>query len=86
MSVFAGVSTDDSQEDQASIMQLLVSAYKANLARSAKAELECDGHFHEGTEDKNVKQWPSSWWEQFSVLFRRGLKERKHESLLASRF
>lgn len=25
-------------------------------------------------------QWTTSWWEQFKVLLRRGLKERKHES------
>ncbi|KAL7001285.1 ABC transporter G member 21 [Sarracenia purpurea var. burkii] len=25
-------------------------------------------------------QWSSSWWMQFKVLLRRGLKERKHES------
>lgn len=25
-------------------------------------------------------QWATSWWEQFKVLLRRGLRERKHES------
>jgi len=26
------------------------------------------------------EQWNSSWWEQFSVLLRRGVKERRHEA------
>lgn len=26
------------------------------------------------------KEWMTIWWEQFDVLLRRGLKERKHES------
>jgi len=25
-------------------------------------------------------RWPTSWWMQFSVLLKRGLKERSHES------
>lgn len=26
------------------------------------------------------EEWMTSWWEQFNVLLRRGLKERKHEA------
>lgn len=25
------------------------------------------------------RQWGASWWEQYSILFRRGIKERRHE-------
>ncbi|KAE9465711.1 hypothetical protein C3L33_02410, partial [Rhododendron williamsianum] len=25
------------------------------------------------------REWGASWWEQFSILFRRGLKERRHD-------
>lgn len=33
------------------------------------------------TDDKKLKQEQSiTWMEQFSVLFRRGIKEQKHES------
>ncbi|KAK4492622.1 hypothetical protein RD792_003440, partial [Penstemon davidsonii] len=30
--------------------------------------------------DKKLKRWSSTWCQQFDVLFRRGLKERRHES------
>uniref|UniRef100_A0A5B7BG54 Putative ABC transporter G family member 22-like n=1 Tax=Davidia involucrata TaxID=16924 RepID=A0A5B7BG54_DAVIN len=29
----------------------------------------------------NSREWGATWWEQFSILFRRGLKERRHEYL-----
>eukprot|EP00253_Pinus_taeda_P001159 PITA_01159 len=32
------------------------------------------------------RQWGASWWEQFSVLLIRGLKERRHEYLSWTRF
>ncbi|XP_059274633.1 ABC transporter G family member 9-like [Lycium ferocissimum] len=75
------VLTDEPGEDPASIKQTLVTAFKTNLAENLKEQLqECDDHqiaekFHE----KKFKQWPNTWWQQFSVLFRRGMKERKHE-------
>ena len=27
------------------------------------------------------REWGATWWEQFSILFVRGLKERRHEYL-----
>ncbi|KAE8721104.1 ABC transporter G family member 22 [Hibiscus syriacus] len=27
----------------------------------------------------NAMEWGATWWDQFSILFRRGLKERRHE-------
>ncbi|KAA8531746.1 hypothetical protein F0562_006537 [Nyssa sinensis] len=29
----------------------------------------------------NSREWGATWWDQFSVLFRRDLKERRHEYL-----
>ncbi|KAI3466139.1 hypothetical protein Pfo_022802 [Paulownia fortunei] len=78
-----GVSTADSQEDQAAIKQTLVSAYKTHLLESVKSELAIDNQLHMSTDDKQFKRWSNTWWEQFSVLFRRGIKERKHESFSA---
>ncbi|CAA2968961.1 ABC transporter G family member 9 [Olea europaea subsp. europaea] len=75
-----GVSTNDSREDQAAIKQTLVSAYKTKLAAKVKSELEIDSQLLEVTDDKQFKRWCTSWWLQFSVLFRRGLKERRHDS------
>ncbi|XP_073042202.1 ABC transporter G family member 9-like [Primulina eburnea] len=76
-----GVSTADSNEDQTAIKQKLVSAYKTNLSNNVKSELKIDYQHHESTmDDKQFRRWSTTWWEQFSVLLRRGIKERKHES------
>ncbi|GMH24297.1 hypothetical protein Nepgr_026140 [Nepenthes gracilis] len=77
-----GVLPDDSREDQAAVKHALVSAYKANLSHQVKAEIhEHDGCYpHEGPHDKDLGQWATTWCQQFSVLLRRGLKERRHQS------
>ncbi|KAG8386286.1 hypothetical protein BUALT_Bualt03G0133300 [Buddleja alternifolia] len=74
------LSPDDSQEDQITVKQTLMCAYKTNLSRIVKSELGIDNQVSEPTEDKQFKRWSNTWWGQFSVLFRRGLKERKHET------
>ncbi|KAL6269162.1 hypothetical protein ACE6H2_026073 [Prunus campanulata] len=33
---------------------------------------------------RTLREWPTTWWQQFSVLLRRGLKERRHESFSGS--
>ncbi|XP_075659522.1 ABC transporter G family member 21 [Castanea sativa] len=73
-------------DDQNSTKQCLITSYKKNLYPGLKAEI------HTSLRDPNLStsgtlssrssenQWTTSWWEQFKVLLRRGLKERKHES------
>ena len=80
--MFVGVSSDDSHEDQIMIKGNLVSAFKINLDDKLKAELQGlkSNQFQDGLEDKQFGRWSTTWWQQFSVLFRRGVKERKHES------
>ncbi|KAL8046521.1 hypothetical protein ABFS82_08G183600 [Erythranthe guttata] len=78
-----GVSTADSHEDQTAVKQTLVSAYKANLSESVKSELANEIQIHLPTDSKQFGRWSNTWWDQFSVLFRRGIKERKHESFSA---
>ncbi|XP_011095241.1 ABC transporter G family member 9 [Sesamum indicum] len=78
-----GVSMDGFQElDQTGIKQTLVSAYKTNLSESVKSDLADDNEYNEWSLDdqKQLKRWSNTWWGQFSVLFIRGLKERKHET------
>ncbi|XP_023735837.3 ABC transporter G family member 9 [Lactuca sativa] len=77
-----GISSDDSsQEDQNTVKQKLVSAYKSNLAENLEAEtLEADDHQDDSSDYKKSERWSTTWWQQFVVLFRRGLKERRHES------
>ncbi|XP_062170526.1 ABC transporter G family member 9 [Alnus glutinosa] len=78
-----GESSDDHKhEDQILVKQTLVSAYKCNLADKLKAELQeiNSNQFQDGCEDKQFGRWSTTWWQQFSVLFKRGVKERRHES------
>lgn len=61
--------------------EALVSAYKSNLATKLNAELkESSNGIANSTRAKQFGRWSTTWGQQFSVLLRRGLKERKHES------
>ncbi|KAB1217221.1 ABC transporter G family member 9 [Morella rubra] len=78
-----GISSDDTaDQDKIFIKQNLLSAYKDNLAENIKAELKeiSSGQNYDGLGDKQSGKWSTTWWQQFCVLFRRGVKERKHES------
>ncbi|KAL6202825.1 hypothetical protein ACLB2K_026530 [Fragaria x ananassa] len=73
---------EDANESIDDHMQSIVVAYRGRLSEKLKAELAED-KLSDGAED-NTKQefgrWPTTWWQQFSVLLRRGVKERKHGS------
>ncbi|KAL3849391.1 hypothetical protein ACJIZ3_011273 [Penstemon smallii] len=67
--------------NETSIKHTLVCAYKENMSEIVKSEVSNDhDQVHDSIDDKKLKRWPNSWWQQSYVLFRRGLKERKHES------
>uniref|UniRef100_A0A0C9S664 TSA: Wollemia nobilis Ref_Wollemi_Transcript_15471_2810 transcribed RNA sequence n=1 Tax=Wollemia nobilis TaxID=56998 RepID=A0A0C9S664_9CONI len=71
-------------EDQKNVRQNLILQYKKNLACKIKAELHNVDDYPNGEKQPRSNcennEWATSWWEQFSVLLRRSLKERKHES------
>ncbi|KAK1304929.1 ABC transporter G family member 14 [Acorus calamus] len=72
------------EEQQKFVRETLISAYDGNIATRLKAEL-CAPDDHPNNRDANSRgcadeQWSTSWWEQFKVLLKRGLKERRHES------
>ncbi|PKI63958.1 hypothetical protein CRG98_015634, partial [Punica granatum] len=78
-----GVAPEDELKDKGSVKQALVSAYKDHLGDRLKQELlEDDKGLDSGQrgEDKNTGEWATTWWDQFSILLRRGVKERKHQS------
>ncbi|CAL5405804.1 unnamed protein product [Camellia sinensis] len=77
-----GISSDSSREDQNAVKQTLVSAFKTNIADKLKSETHETGHHHGGggLQDKQFERWNTTWWQQFSVLLRRGVKERKHQA------
>ncbi|OIV89571.1 hypothetical protein TanjilG_19248 [Lupinus angustifolius] len=75
----------DHHEDQASIKQSLISSYKKNLYPFLKEEIQRNNNdsvafTSGGTPRSSNNQWATSWWEQFKVLLKRGLQERRHES------
>ncbi|KAL8510331.1 hypothetical protein ACS0TY_017223 [Phlomoides rotata] len=74
-----GVVTGDAEEDPTTIKRTLVSSYKTHLSESVKNELATDSQLNIPLESKKFKGWSNTWWVQFSVLLRRGIKERKHE-------
>ncbi|KAG6636018.1 hypothetical protein CIPAW_11G082100 [Carya illinoinensis] len=64
------------------VHEYLVEAYETRVAENEKKKLLIPIPL-----DKEVKlkvsypkrQWGASWWEQYSILFWRGIKERRHE-------
>ncbi|XP_016541771.1 ABC transporter G family member 9 [Capsicum annuum] len=68
--------------DPTSVKQTLVVAFKTNLAENLKEQLKESEiqQVEEKLHEKKFNQWSNTWWQQFSVILRRGLKERKHES------
>ncbi|KAE9621640.1 putative polar-amino-acid-transporting ATPase [Lupinus albus] len=66
------------------LSEQLVSAYKINIEAQLKAGLEGisdSGNRNEGEfQDREFGKWPTSWSQQFFVLLRRYIKEKKHES------
>ncbi|CAB4289201.1 unnamed protein product [Prunus armeniaca] len=86
-----GLAPDGSHENKSKVKQSLTLAYKHNRLYNLKAQLQGEqlqetnsSYFQDGSEDKNFAKWPTTWWQQFSVLLRRGLKERRHESFSGS--
>ncbi|KAE8100447.1 hypothetical protein FH972_018344 [Carpinus fangiana] len=70
------------------VHEFLVEAYEARLAKMEKTELQ-KPFLTEGEPGMvarpNSRDWETPWWEQFSIIFRRGVKERRHEYLSSMR-
>ncbi|XP_038906339.1 ABC transporter G family member 9 [Benincasa hispida] len=79
-----GLSMSDPEEEAAIVKEKLVSSYKNNnIAEKLLLEVqESDENLVEenGADDKSFGRWSTTWCQQFSVLLRRGIKERKHDS------
>ncbi|URE37066.1 ABC transporter G family member [Musa troglodytarum] len=73
------------QQEKKAVKEALIGAYDRNIATRLKAEL-CAvdlnnyGYTREMANAMKREQWCTSWWEQFTVLLSRGLKERRHEA------
>ncbi|KAK2644132.1 hypothetical protein Ddye_019327 [Dipteronia dyeriana] len=75
-----GVLPGDSKQDGKAVIQTLVSAYREqSLSDKLKSELQnMENHYDHIVTGNN--KWRTTWWQQFSVLLKRGLKARRHES------
>lgn len=64
-------------------MQFLVEANQDRLTKMENKKLLNSVMLHHGEHlmqgKSHLKESKATWWEQFSILFRRGLKERRHE-------
>ncbi|CAK8561288.1 unnamed protein product [Lathyrus sativus] len=84
-----GVYTDQSNEDHALNKQKLVSAYKNYFDAKWKPIILDENPDNDESqsrfEDSGFGKWSTTWWQQFIVLLKRDLKERKHEPFSALR-
>ncbi|KAI3719930.1 hypothetical protein L6452_20836 [Arctium lappa] len=73
-------------EDRNSVKQFLISSYKKTLHPIIKDDIHRNIHDTtcaiRGPKSSRCCDniWTTSWWTQFKVLFKRGLRERRHES------
>lgn len=84
----AGVYTDQSNEDHALNKRKLISAYRNYFDAKLQPVLheiteydKCKGRI----EDNGFGEWPTSWPQQFLVLLKRDVKERKYASFSGMR-
>ncbi|XXG71732.1 hypothetical protein AAC387_Pa07g0991 [Persea americana] len=76
-----GISFNDSEESQMAVKEALISAYDHNLRNKQIEDLkEINSQSQESSDDKKIVRWSTTWWQQFTVLLRRGVKERRHET------
>ncbi|CAK9152980.1 unnamed protein product [Ilex paraguariensis] len=64
------------------VHEYLVEAYETRVAESEKKKLMIPIPIDENMKSKvnsTKREWGASWGEQFSILFWRGLKERRHD-------
>ncbi|KAI3881225.1 hypothetical protein MKX03_015930 [Papaver bracteatum] len=64
------------------VKQQLISAYKINLDDKVKREMDSESRLldYKDHDDKDFGRWSISWGQQFWVLLRRDIKQRKNES------
>ncbi|XP_022151459.1 ABC transporter G family member 22 isoform X2 [Momordica charantia] len=66
----------------AQVQEYLVEAYETRVAEKEKRKMLAPLTLDEEMKSKvssSKRQWGASWWEQYTILFRRGIKERRHE-------
>ncbi|EPS59306.1 hypothetical protein M569_15501, partial [Genlisea aurea] len=60
------------------VHEYLVEAYETSAAKNESTKLETPSDERIESRSKR-REWGATWWEQCSILFCRGLKERRHD-------
>ncbi|CAN0923071.1 ABC transporter G family member 9 [Linum grandiflorum] len=80
---------ENGQESQTKVKTALATAYKDNLAEKLRLEIQSGDetdqrrrlqYCNSNNEKDKMTSWPTTWWQQFTILSSRGVKERKYES------
>ncbi|PKI42952.1 hypothetical protein CRG98_036750 [Punica granatum] len=78
----AETQTRSGKPSPAVVHEYLVEAYEARVAENEKKKLLVPIPLDEELKSKVVsskRQWGTNWWQQYCILFCRGIKERKHD-------
>ncbi|KAG4397154.1 hypothetical protein JHK82_027362 [Glycine max] len=78
----AEAETQNGKPSPAVVHEYLVEAYETRVAETEKKRLMVPIPLDEALKTKvcsHKRQWGASWDEQFSILFWRGIKERRHD-------
>ncbi|KAE8702820.1 ABC transporter G family member 14 [Hibiscus syriacus] len=82
----SGEQVENMAEEEKSVKGALISAYEKNISTRLKAELcSTDVNNYVNTKEASARndmseQWCTSWWHQFKVLLKRGVRERRYEA------
>ncbi|KAK8315340.1 hypothetical protein V6Z12_D01G234100 [Gossypium hirsutum] len=74
--------TGNGKPPPAVVHEYLVEAYESRVADTEKKKLMAPLPLDEELKSKvssSKRQWGASWWQQYCILFCRGIKERKHD-------
>ncbi|KAJ6316547.1 hypothetical protein OIU78_019764 [Salix suchowensis] len=74
--------TTNGKPSPAVVHEYLVEAYETRVADKEKKKLMVPIPLDEEVKSKvssRKRQWGASWWEQYTILFCRGIKERRHD-------
>ncbi|KAK7278770.1 hypothetical protein RJT34_23806 [Clitoria ternatea] len=74
--------THNGKPSPAVVHEYLVEAYESRVAESEKKKIMVPIPLDEAVKSKvssRKRQWGASWGEQYSILFWRGIKERRHD-------
>ncbi|KAE8735165.1 ABC transporter G family member 22 [Hibiscus syriacus] len=75
-------STRNGKPQPSVVHEYLVEAYESRVADSEKRKLMTPLPLDEDLKSKvssSKRQWGASWWQQYCILFCRGIKERRHD-------